>query len=915
MTSQDLYNRGEALSTAAQDARRWVSDAAQNSARVKTEAADLLACALQTDNDARKLARAARRRMCIGVFGPSQAGKSYLVSRLAKRPSSDRDDEERLVTRLGAQEFDFLSKINPPGDKESTGLVTRFTKEARDVPADFPVAVRLFTETDIVKVFANIYFLDFDHHNLEFEPPKDEAAVGQILQSVSGDANGQPLAHLDEVAIYDLVDYFHRSFKASSQFLDDTRYWDVTSRVVSRLPLEKRAALFSVLWGGIEQFTTLYKDLVRFLEELNFADEAYVEVTALTPRGTSIIDVDRIKLGLGSAADAADTLGVTTDAMLETDQSVQIPRATLCALVAELCLPVQNATWPIFDNIDLLDFPGARSREKYRRIDEKTADDEELLSRARELFIRGKVAMLFQRYSEERELSSMLLCMPPSNAEVKDLGIMVRDWVNLTHGNTANERTQQPNALFLVLTKSDADFESKEGEDDASRAAKWNRRLEASVWAPYRRDRWLDEWDEVDGQPRAFRNVLWLRNPSVQQLHLIDEEMVDDVRYERDLAEAIKPQLPELKQHFLNDMEVTQHFAEPEAAFDALLTLNDGGIRYLIDRLVPVCDPATKDQQVQARLNQVATHFQGRFLRYFEAEGDASRERRRQEAGAAIESIGRALTPSRFRGFGEFVRDMAAQPDDFYGLYMNIARFGVRSESVAEPATDAALPEQTPSSLFDLSADDEPDESPSTTKDNGGANVAAGDPRSADFAQQAVADWLHRIRETASADEDADKESADARTFIVEQLVTAAHRRELPATIMRTMSAQGQVISTAWEDLAELGALVAANEINALVASLGYADLPEEERPPVPPPPAEMRRRAFPPVTPNDASVPTLGRRRRPVEVDYAQDWLASLVQLSVDNIGFSSGRDITPEQNEMLGAILNKSSPAEAGL
>ena len=61
------------------------------------------------------------RKMCAGVFGPSQAGKSYLISALA------RDTEGNLQARFGAEMHDFISEINPEGGKESTGLVTRFT--------------------------------------------------------------------------------------------------------------------------------------------------------------------------------------------------------------------------------------------------------------------------------------------------------------------------------------------------------------------------------------------------------------------------------------------------------------------------------------------------------------------------------------------------------------------------------------------------------------------------------------------------------------------------------------------------------------------------------------------------------------------------------------------------------------------
>ena len=37
----------------------------------------------------------------------------------------------------------------------------------------------------------------------------------------------------------------------------------------------------------------------------------------------------------------------------------------------------------------------------------------------RNMLLRGKIAYLFQRYTEERELTCMLLCMPPLPAEVR----------------------------------------------------------------------------------------------------------------------------------------------------------------------------------------------------------------------------------------------------------------------------------------------------------------------------------------------------------------------------------------------------------------------------------------------------------------------------------------------------------------
>src|SRR5512143_3700467 len=142
----------EALAVAASEGVGWLKDAAQQSPTVAQQAPSLISELQKVRNQSRKLARAARRRMCVGVFGPSQAGKSY----------------------------DFLRDINPPGNRESTGLVTRFGLGLSDVTPDFPVRVRLLTQTDIVKILGNSFLLDFDHQKAAFERP-DGSAIRKRL--------------------------------------------------------------------------------------------------------------------------------------------------------------------------------------------------------------------------------------------------------------------------------------------------------------------------------------------------------------------------------------------------------------------------------------------------------------------------------------------------------------------------------------------------------------------------------------------------------------------------------------------------------------------------------------------------------------------------------------------------------------
>src|SRR5688572_7128852 len=69
----------------------------------------------------RKLRRAWARKQSVGLFGPSQAGKSFLVGALLSHELGSL----KVLGRSG--EVDFLKEINPAKGVESTGVVTRFS--------------------------------------------------------------------------------------------------------------------------------------------------------------------------------------------------------------------------------------------------------------------------------------------------------------------------------------------------------------------------------------------------------------------------------------------------------------------------------------------------------------------------------------------------------------------------------------------------------------------------------------------------------------------------------------------------------------------------------------------------------------------------------------------------------------------
>ncbi|MEM7424065.1 MAG: virulence factor SrfC family protein, partial [Pseudomonadota bacterium] len=354
---------------------------------------------------ARKLGRAAQRRMAISVFGPSQAGKSFLVSVLA-RPASG-----QLTSNFPdpGGKLDFISEINPEGEGESTGIVTRFTTAAYQAPGGFPVMLRLLSESDIARILVNTFLLDGDKS--EPEPTTDDI---EDLYRTLGSRKGNDAPGVTSDDVIETQEYLTRNFGKSAYVAALGEYWDRAIEIAPKLSVADRGALFAPLWGRHAAFTQLYVRLGQALESLGSPEIAFAGLDALVPREDSIIDV---KLLGGIDQDGGPTLRLAT----EQGHQAELPKALVTAIAAEMVLPMLDSPDPLFDGTDLLDFPGARTRF------EKPLDRflQEASGPLKECVLRGKVAYLFDRYVAEQEITSMLLCIPDSNMEVADLPVLI----------------------------------------------------------------------------------------------------------------------------------------------------------------------------------------------------------------------------------------------------------------------------------------------------------------------------------------------------------------------------------------------------------------------------------------------------------------------------------------------------------
>lgn len=105
----DIKTRWQKFESLVKNSISWIDDASENSAKVRNEQSEsknmLRDCLFESE----VMLRACDINPGLGIFGPSQVGKSYLVSAFA----STSGESNSLVTRLGNKEYDFIKSINP----------------------------------------------------------------------------------------------------------------------------------------------------------------------------------------------------------------------------------------------------------------------------------------------------------------------------------------------------------------------------------------------------------------------------------------------------------------------------------------------------------------------------------------------------------------------------------------------------------------------------------------------------------------------------------------------------------------------------------------------------------------------------------------------------------------------------------
>ena len=580
---------------AAHDVITWVNENKEINSELKKRSVDLIYNAASLYNRLDAFGSVLDNNKTIGVFGESQAGKSYLVSKLVTDGKSD------LILKWDEDRFDFIKNINPPGGgAESSAFVTRFSSKEYEAPAGFPVHFKLFKETEILMILINSFFqdydpktIDFDLNNIDFASHLKECESEKYQLGVN-----ESQCTISSEDIVDLVDYVKDASASKLKNLNyDSAYWQYALLNIQKLNIEGRVFFFSILWDKVKVVSALYKKLITELSKLNYKNSIYAPITVFVnigskrefvQRDNNIIKVD----ALSGIMDCKEIVEICTSSSGIDKASIEF--SSLAALICEFVLnPLDKSKY--IQAFDILDMPGARSRELSSQRDLKDEDQnfsvdkiidvkqDSLIAKVlNEKFRRGKVAYLFDRYSKRGEFEVLLYCIAANkpNQEVRTLPGIVRKYIEDNIGSTPQARALVENTLVGVFTKFDDAIDTqiknniKNGNEPDTKA-----KIDA-ILDDFKAENWISNFRGIGDE---FNNFFFVRNPEYAKYTTWLD--VDDNGVEHGVKESERDNFDRVVNDYLkNNTTFVKRVKDAKRLFDEIQK-DDGAVGYLADTL------------------------------------------------------------------------------------------------------------------------------------------------------------------------------------------------------------------------------------------------------------------------------------------------------------------------------------------
>lgn len=839
----------------------------------------------------RKLAATELENPAIAAYGESQKGKSYVITNLLS------DNGKPFTVKTPEREYDFVKEINPiTNNVEATGVVTRFTtfgNESGRYNAEYPVMIKLLGISEIATILCDGYHSDItDYSSYSDNELKDIST--EIYDRYK---ERQPIANpvVVEDDILDMKYYLQRCTGGSTQSLIRSPYFERVALIARKVEASEWSDIFAPLWHRNATLTRLFQRLSDALRNLNYAKTVYLPISAVLNTNQTLMSVQRInelgqkekdeeaaytkvciaEPGGGNrvierydkselSALCAEAVFKVEERFLNSELSYDMTMITDPAVRAKL--PEGTFKKDIIRHTDLLDFPGARARNQLKEENLDKTDAKSAMTNDANVYLRGKVAYLFNRYSDCGLINILLFCHDNAQRNDDTLYITIENWIKQYVGDSAQQRartlrlTGGVSPFFLIATKFNIDMTMADADADDvanSRTAidqRWSDRFNVVLYKEVIHGNdaeWFQNWIS---EGETFKNTYLLRDYKYSGDTGKGNNLYTGFRETgREQKPAMDAEYYErMRTSFIESQHTRKFFANPACSWDVAATQNNDGALYLFEQLAVAAAnmEVTRRELTASTLKSIGKSLYDILKSYYHANDAAAQLLQDMNQACAIrrELIFACNRDSYF--FGRMIRELQITEKELYNcIYdlvnsseMNDSRNDSRNYEIIRKDIGRRLDRCTTDEMkwecvmmgYNL-PDREAAEAFLADKGVDAGKLFAGNfkrkTNSAIIAESVYNAWTDSIKKPEAINRLCDNGSFDPieMSALVDNIELTARKLRLEETLDRIIEEHVKVMNVSSVNLSLIADLM-ASKINDFIGDIGYGQRSEEER-------------------------------------------------------------------------------------
>jgi len=604
-------------------------------------------------SDTRKIHKSMDSKPVFALFGASQVGKSYLVKNLISI------DGAPLQIAGSDREYDFLKEINPQGGgAESTGVVTRFALK-EDGNKDYPIQIKLLSVKDIVIILCDSFFSDI--LKMENYPNTSEFRefCDSLIEKYANSKHSQ--TNLTEDDIWDIKGYFAKNFNKFSHYvnqIEESNFWVHIGSVISKIPSNEWTSVFSILWNKNAYFNEVFDKLVQVFSSIDFETTVNAPFEVVLREKGMILDVKRLK---GILNDDENPVEIC----LSNEEKRKVGICQLSAITSELKLPIAEDIGDqkeFLKTTDLLDFPGARGR---LQLGQEHINDES----CPDMFLRGKISYLFNKYSADYEINNLLFCMHDSQLEVNELPGILYDWIQTNIGKDDDDREKRIGTLptcplFVVLTFFNRQLDYNKTNDSGDLNYKWKNRFITFFENQFVTTKF--NWDKSWTKSKPLFNNFYMLRDFQYSTDIFSG--FDETKMENGINEDRKEYYMRLKESFINFPFVQSHFNKPERIWEESASPMKDGSGIILEQLKPAANNYIKTRNYTEKLDKHKESTLELLKKHVHSDDLSEKRKKAFKGGNDIELGLTALFNNPNVSFGKFLEDLSVNETEVFNF-------------------------------------------------------------------------------------------------------------------------------------------------------------------------------------------------------------------------------------------------------